>query len=526
MSTPFDSLLSAIRASRRSSLPREGETIVVSDTVAAAASAYEAVRNSLEYDEEHLMRRNAIRRILRRRVEDEASRPLAADLLRELIWARYLPNKQVPETMVGTVAAVFEKYRPLFTAARANERRAGKLFDWLLDVLSTEVEYAIHPPMADEALVGVAYRELKRRMVWANPMVAEEDRDVQLYMAVHRAVAKSNPPTLRFRLFTLYYPSWPKADPAGPLPGEVAAVLPTVIDAVERQLRHPSADQVYRLARKHAVVFHVLRDVAEADPDAFSTAVAMRDTAWLDKALIKAAERRYDLFRKSLFRSVFRAATFLFLTKMFLALLVEFPYERLVLDEVHMHPLLINIFVPPLLLAVIGLSARIPEKRNTKKILEEVHAIIGTGRDFTAVLKPLGAWDHGVGGAVFRVMYALMFVFTAGVLILGLRAVEFNAFSIALFLFFLSLVAFFGLKIRSGVKELVIVESSGNVLSIMADIFFLPIVRAGRWLSIRIPKINVFLFFLDFLIEAPFKAAIRLSESWILFLREKKEEIS
>lgn len=525
MPTPLDTLFSALRSARRPSLVPEEETIAVSDTVAAAASAYEAVRNTLEYDDEHLMRRNAIRRILRRRIEEEASRPLANDLLRELIWARYLPNKKVPEAMIGTIAAVFEKYRPLFAAARADHRRSEKLFDWLLDVMSTEVEYVLEPPVADEALASIAYRELKKRMVWANPQVAEEDRDLQLYAAVHRAIVKSNLPTLRFRLFTLYYPAWPKSQPGDQVTLDVAAQLVTVVEAIERQLRHKAADQLFRVARQHSVVFHVLRDAAAEEGNEFATALESGDMAAVDKAVSKMAERRYDRFRKRLARSVLRAVLFLFVTKMFLALVVEFPYEQVILKDTRIYPLLVNIFVPPVILAIVGMTVRIPEKRNTKKILDEVHAILGTGKDFSVVLKPVGAWARGAGGIAFRVFYALLSVSTIGALAWAMTFLHFNGLSIAIFIFFLSLVLFMGLKIRGGTRDLVIVETGGGPLGVLGDILFLPIVRAGRWVSLRIPKINVFLFFFDFLVEAPFKAAIRLFESWIAFMREKKEEI-
>jgi hypothetical protein len=50
-------------------------------------------------------------------------------------------------------------------------------------------------------------------------------------------------------------------------------------------------------------------------------------------------------------------------------------------------------------------------------------------------------------------------------------------------------------------------------------------IRAGRWISIRAPRVNIFLFFFDFIIEAPFKALVELIENWLAFLREKREEI-
>ena len=523
MSTPFDSLLGAIsQASHTPSTP-QGEVITVSDTVAVAATAYEALRNTLEYDEEHLLRRNAIRRILMRRIEDEASKPLATDVLRELIWAHYLPNKQVPEHMIGTVTAVFEKYRPLFSRARTDEHHSAELFEWLLDVVSSEVEYVLSPPIVDEAEAGLAYRELRNRMIWANPSVKEEDHDLQLYIAVHRSVLHSNVATLRFRVFTLYYPGWLTAKLGDPLVNDIAGQLPTIVEAIERQLRHPAADAVYRLVRQHTIVFHLLRDVAQDDPGAFSVAVASHDVATLDTAISRAATHRYHQFRKRLRTSVLRAVLFLLFTKMFLALILELPYEQLVLHSTDFRPLLVNILFPPILLALIGLTIKIPEKKNNKKILEETHAILGTGKDFSVTFKP-GRSNAGLSIA-FRILYGLSFTVTVGAIIIFLHNQRFNPFSIGLFLLFLSLVMFFGLKIRNGRKELVIVETGNHFVGFLSDLLFLPIVRAGRWIAMRAPRINIFLFFLDFIIEAPFKATIRVVESWLAFLREKREEI-
>jgi hypothetical protein len=188
-------------------------------------------------------------------------------------------------------------------------------------------------------------------------------------------------------------------------------------------------------------------------------------------------------------------------------------------------PLLVNILFHPLLLAVIGLSARIPEEKNTKKIIEEVHALFGWGEDFVVVAKFRRPWTRGTLGIIFKLLYAAFFALSIGVIVSVLRTFDFNALSIGLFVFFLTLVTFFGLKIRNSKREVVIVETGGGVLGTIADVLFLPIISTGRWISLRAPRVNIFLFFFDFIIEAPFKAAIGLIEGWLAFVREKKEEI-
>lgn len=513
------------KARTRDAERKDGERIAVSDTVSAAASVYETIRNSLEYDEEHLLRRNAIRRILKRQLGETDGDALAAALLRELVWARYLPNKSVPESMIASIGGVIRKYKPLFASALPGKADGQHAYDWLLDVLASEVEYTIAPPIADEALASYAYANLKERLSWTSTVIPEEDRDLQLYIAVHRAVLKSNLATLRFRVFMLFHPDWAGTNSGGPLPERVASDLPSVIDQVERQIRHAGQDALYMLVRRHAIVFHIIRDVAEGDPAAFGDLVARRDVHDLDGRLASAASVRYARFRGRLRNSVIRAVLFLFITKMLLALIIEAPYEQLVLKTSDIRPLIVNILFHPFLLGVIGLSARLPESANTEAAIREAHAFLGLGENVGFTFKMRRPWARGALAVTFNAVYALMFVFTIGVISSVLRAFHFNWMSILFFVFFLSLVTFFGLKIRNSRRELMVIESKVGFFGTIADILFLPMIRAGRWVALRAPRINVFLFFFDFIVEAPFKAAITLVEGWLAFLREKKEEI-
>ncbi|MBU0646179.1 hypothetical protein KJ611_01720 [Patescibacteria group bacterium] len=525
MSKNLDQFLAALARAQAPQFDEKEERIAVSDTVSVAASVYENIRNTLEYDEEHLLRRNAIRRILKRRLAEEDREALAGDLLRELIWARYLPNKKIPESLIGTLAQVFAKYHPLFENLESDSQSGGQHYQWLLDVLSTEIEYLVSPPLADEALASFAYQELKSRLEWHGGLVKDEDRDLQLYAAVHRTVLKSNNATLRFRLLTLYYPEWLKAGPNDSVVAEIANHLDTVIDSVEKQISHPAADSMFRLVRGYAVVFHLLRDIAEDDPSAFAQAVVQKDTASLERAIGKAAKVRYERFYARQRRGVFRAVTFLFLSKFVLALLIEMPYERLILQTTNWLPLTVNVIFHPLLLGLIGLTVNIPQKKNTARITELALGVLRVGDDFNVNFRVRRPWAKGALAQVFRLLYTAFFLLTIGVISYILHGFDFNYVSIAFFLFFLSLVTYFGLKVRNRRRELVIIDTESGFFATLIDILFLPIIRAGRWMALKAPRINIFLFFFDFIVEAPFKAAIRLIEGWLAFLKEKREEI-
>jgi hypothetical protein len=518
MSSPYlDAFVAAAHEATQPKTRSGGDVLAVNETVSAAASFYETIRNTLEYDEEHLLRRNAIRRILKRSLSDGDPSKISHELLHELIWARYLPNNQVSVSVEGEVAAILQTYQPLFSFGGRHGRRS---FHWLMDILSAQIEYHLSAPTVDDALANFAYQDVKSRLEWASAQVSSEDRDLQLYIAVHRAVLKSNAATLRYRVFTLFYPDWTRL-PSTELIRTVSENLPSIIRVVESQIRHPAQDRLFRLIQRHAVVYHILRDIVTRDPAAVSF-----DPATLPSAVLEAASARSDRFRIKVRRSILRAIAFLLLTKTTLALAIELPYDIAVAKTTSVIPLLINILFHPCLLAAIGFTITIPEEKNTLALQSSLRSVLGLQEVERVRFVTRRAWARGGARHVFDAIYALAFVVSVGGLAAVLRVMlHFNALSIFFFLFFLSLVTFFGLKIRGSRRELVVVEGNGSFLSPLFDMFFLPIVRAGRWISLRAPRINVFLFFFDFIIEAPFKVAMKLVEGWLAFLREKREEI-
>ncbi len=500
------------------------EVIEVSVPVSTAAALYERVRNTLDYQEEHLLRRNAILRILKRYLGTDVSlASLAGDLLKELVWAQYLPNRAIPVSLVNKLEPVIAKYEALLQTAERAKAQREVAFNWVLDVLATEIETIVSPVPDEEALAAFMYDEVRRRTDWDPRLpIKEEDKDLRLYIAVHRSLLKSNPATLGYRVLTLYYPDWPGA--ANPeLIEEVAKNLLKIIEAVEREIKDPLTDRLSRMLRRRAGIFRVLgdalRDLIDKDPEG----IADPDT--LDTAVRHALEVRTANFRVRLRRTVVRAVVFLFITKMFLALLLELPYDLLILgSEAHFYPLLINIIFPPLFLALISLTVVINNKKNSEDYVNAIRAV-GIGADHPILHLRVKHLVRSSWQLIFDGLYVLLFVAVYGAIAFGLMSIGFHWLSIALFLFFLSLVTFFGIRIRQSTREIIASDARSGLVGTVFDILLLPIVRAGAWMSNKISRINVFIYFFDFIIEAPLKVAIEFIEGWLSFIREKKEEI-
>ncbi len=499
------------------------ETIEVSVPASAAASWYEKVRNTLDYQEEHLLRRNAIERILRRyRGGGETPERMARELLKELVWAKYLPNKTIPLSLAKSLSVLLEKYEPLFGAVAQQKADRERMEMWLLDVVATEIEDTLAPPVSDEALASFMYEDMRPRVEWDAALgVSEDAKDLRLYTAIHRTLLKNNTATLRFRLLTLYYPAWAGVNTPAALSEQLAANIVPIISTIEGEIFHPLTDRLSRMIRRKAGMFRVVRDAVlhAKDPSAI-----LSDPAALDDAVKEALHHRTEDFRVRLRRTTVRAVLFLFLTKMLLALVLEVPYDLFIVQDASWYPLLVNITFHPIFLAFIVLTLSIPEKQNAEDYQAAVRAIaIGAPHQLLAVRmkrETRSAWWH-----VFLALYGVLFILVYGAIGAVLHQFGFHALSIGLFLFFLSLVTFFGIRIRSSVKDIVASDARNGFIGTVFDIVLLPIVRAGAWLSIRVAKINVFIYFFDFIIEAPLKVAIEFVESWLTFVREKKEEI-
>ena len=91
--------------------------IKVSEVFSGVARLYERLRTTVEYKGEHLLRRNAIERIIKRLAWEESglranvdTKKISDALVKELIWARYLPNDAIALSKKGEVETVLRKY--------------------------------------------------------------------------------------------------------------------------------------------------------------------------------------------------------------------------------------------------------------------------------------------------------------------------------------------------------------------------------------------------------------------------------
>src|SRR3989338_1462061 len=159
-------LIASLTKPKRSS-QASGDTITISRTVSALAVLYEKVRTAIEYREDHLLRRAAIERIIKRRlILNENGRGIAEYLVREILWAKYLPENSINTSQIEDVQKTIDKYlfiRNEIVSGRSSVDRTN-VFEWLISCAAAEVEEKLAPNPEHEAFINFIFQYYKDKV--------------------------------------------------------------------------------------------------------------------------------------------------------------------------------------------------------------------------------------------------------------------------------------------------------------------------------------------------------------------------
>lgn len=506
--------------------------IKVSELISRLSFYYEKIRNSVDYKEEYLLRKNSILRSLKRQIFIEGSlktvnaEDVAKNLLVELIRAGYIQNNKLPETKIGEIAVIVNKYLSLRLSALpeiADEKEKNKTGRWIFNLAAAEIEEKLNVNQALQATVGNIYELLSKNIVLPESSIYKSDREIQIYIGIYRVFVKFDSDMLEFLLLKYYNPNWIKA-------GEkeikyLADHIEAMKAEIESQMNHPLSVQLNKIINRYSVYFTILNDVISEDPvgvyESFND-----DPKAFPRLIKKNAQKRYHEAKIKLRRAAFRSIVYIFLTKMILVFILEIPVTLWFGEVLNFHSLSVNIIFPPLLLFLIVAFTRMPSEENTNQIVQGVSEIVfkEKERKDPIVLRQILKRGSGVS-AIFSVIYAVTFFITFGLVIYVLDKIYFNFVSIIIFLFFLTLVSFFSLRIRRVAREMYIAERRDNIISFIADFFYVPVVKVGKWLNEKFSRLNFLVFILDFIIEAPFKIFVDIADEWTKYVKERKEEV-
>lgn len=518
------SLLEAV--SRIVSQPESesSEMVYVSRTVSFFAIAYEKFRNVIEFKDEHIIRRNAINRILNRRL---AFNPELTDeslsLAKEIAWAGYYKKDKIPEKSIDELQKILDWYVKLRNSlTRGEQRQKAILFaDFIKDLLVCQIEelFSDRESKINSLFLFYFYQIF-------NPYVdiekkSTDEKNLLFYIALEQVFLKSDKVYLRYHLFRLIFEHLFKIKPEDFR--DHLSEFKKAFDFIEKQTNQPLSRKITQYLRNIRPSYLVLKETIMQNLDNIQTLLS--DDKKLKSTVEAICREKYQVTKEKLTRAGVRSVIYIFLTKIIFVFIAEYPIMKQLGEQVDYLSLAINALFPPFLMAAFVMLTVVPDENNTERIYERISRILYHQQQDKIVFKFKKSKNRSF---LFNVVFWLFYFATFAVTFLLINALldllAFHLTSKVIFFFFVSAVSFFGYRISQMAKEYVVKEKE-SIFTPVLDFFLMPLVSVGKWLSSEIAKINFLLVIFDFLIEAPFKVLFEVMEEWISFIRKRKEDI-
>lgn len=498
---------------------KETKEAEVEEAGDSMAKLYEKVRNLIEYKDDHLIKRTAIERILKRNLIIEFRQQNFSDqFLNELVMAGYLEKKEADKKLKEKIKNTIAKYQ-----RAVKETGSYRIKKWLTAVASCEIEAIIFPNPARYALTRAMYQTVKKRIIIkGGNKIKEGDKDIHIFLSVLRSLSKLDKATLNYSLLKIFLPDWFKSDLTEKEIEKCILEFPRLAKSLQNKLENPLSAKIGIAIRKYAVYFNIFYETALSNIEKIDKILANPES--LKFTIQLAADEVYDREMKKFRKRVKRSLIFLIITKIVLAVAVEYPYDRYISGETNFLPIYINLLFPPLYLIILSATIRRPSQENSKMIAKGAEEIVYEKKeDPIAIinlkeLKTASDWSLNI---FFIVTYGISF----GLAVWILDIFKFNWLGILVFLFLFSVVSFFNALVRQPVRELLVAREKEGMVGVVIDTLSMPFVRIGKWMSVNFSRVNVFIFLFDVIIEAPFKVVVRFIQQWAGFLRKQKDEM-
>jgi len=520
LSQPTQKLIQRYQEWYKSLQPKEGvATIHVDEVASKVAAFYEKIRGIIDWKEEHLLKRRAIERILRRRLFSQLDltngkpfqgQNISEPLVLELIRGGHFPNDKIEESKVREVQIAIDKYVFILNKASSEEKKSKiQIYGWLSEIAACQIEEILSPAPKERALINYMYELMKERI---KSNIEEQEKNSQTYIAVQRALFKLDTPVISYHLLKHKYSDWPEQN------------IYSIKEKIENDLNHPLADKFYQICEKYDTPYLLLGDVLSKNPEEIETKISNPET--LENLISEAYNKRVKTLKSRLARAAFYATLSIFITNIVSLWLIEIPFNKWVTGYFfNFFAMGVDIFFPTLLMFFLVITIKTPKKENLAKALMEVMKIVYESKKKDIYEIKVFRKRGLIFGTIVKIFYLLGFLLILALIILGLYKINFPPLSYLIFIVFLSLIAFAGAKIRQRAKELQLVEEKETIFHFLIDPFAVPVIQLGRWLTNKWKKYNVIAVFFSALIDMPFTIFIEFLEQWRFFLKEKKEKI-
>ena len=510
-------------------------TIHVDEVALRVAAFYEQIRTIVDWKEEHLMRRAAVIRKLKRRFLDlelnnfSETEAVGDSLVLELIRGGHFPNDRIEESKINDVQNIINKY--IFILKNSPENKKGKaglqFYNWLLELCSCEIEETLAPSVKEMALIDYMFKLMKEKIkvnesIYELGLLKKEDRDIQIYIAIQQALFKLDSPMLSYNLIKYKYPEWEKDGEN--LLFKVSQNIYKIWNKIEQDLACPVAKKFYTICEKYDTPYLLFGDVL-SQKNLLEAEKEIREPALLEQSIKSAYKKRLAGLKDKISRAAIYSTVSIFMTKIVTLVILEIFLSELLTGHFNAIFLVFDILIPTVLMFSLVATIKLPSDKNLSMVIMETMKIVYK-KENTDIYE---VKVHKKRGVITRALISFIYVLSAfisfGFIYLVFKIFNFPITSIVINIIFIALILFAGNAVRKRAEELTIEDEREGFLSFFSDVFFLPITGVGRWMSNKWKKYNAIAAFFNALIDMPFTVFIEFLERWRYFIKERKEEM-
>lgn len=479
---------------------------------AALTAAYEQLRNAAEYTEEHVLLQRAIRRFYRRLFLLRDERQIARsgeELVIELTHAGYIPNDSVAESEIQTINASAKRYFIAAQSLAKTKNVSNEQVDrWTYELLAVEIDWLLNNASHLQTFTQFAHAYFNETIKGDEQYSKSPDFETSLYVAIHRALLKSDDAAIRAGLLRRHQQSL----------DDLRAYI-AINQRIDELLSSQLTEKLFRLVDRRGAPLRVLRHLMEDHPGV-DELIETREQFLL--AYEKQITNDYAAINQRVNAGIIKSIIFLIITKFLIGIAIEIPYDYLVFGTILWVPLLINLAFPPLYMGILRATMMLPGNANSTRLVEQIDRMLYTDTS----VKQLSRRSSREFGTGYTIAYGLFFILVFGGVALALwQLLGFDLLHLFIFFTFLSAASFLGFRLSRNIREIESLETNQNAVTLLRDFLYMPFVVVGRYLSDKYARINIVALTLDMLIELPLKTILRLIRQWAAFISTKKDEL-
>ena len=512
----------------------------VDELASSIAKAYEKVRKVVDWKEENLLRRNAIERILKRRLVSElyginilpvTAKEISEPIVLELMRSGYFDNGHIAKRQVKDVENILNKYIQVMSRSRLASQKSDKhikgkmsFYTWLIEIAACEIEEVLAPAYKENALLNLMTNLLyQRTKIIPNDRIDNLEKLIQTYIGVQRTLYNFDEPIVAYNVIKIRYPYWLKEDADSV--NKIVETAEEIYQQIEADLESKDGKQFFKLCTKYDAAYRIVGDLLEEIDDQPQKVLnILADEEKVDQIIDKTYADRKKSLKGRLFRSAIYSTLSIFVAGGFSFFVFEGPVARLAGKEFSLLALFVDLLIPSLVMFILVIIIRPPPDKNLIVVKKEVKKILYKQDKDDVYEINFNKKKNKIAQAIFLLLSAVAGSISLWAVFWVFKVAKVPWTSMYIDVINVAMVVFAAMAVREKSKEITI-EDRGNFAEFLVDLFSIPLAKLGQWFSQKWKEYNVVAALFTALVDTPFSALISLIEDWRNFLKERSSEI-